>query len=302
MKKDILIKNKVLSINLLYILSLVPVIIYGYIKNGFMVQAKGYMNVFLSLQYIVIPLVIIVLSYVFEIYYYTMIKKDEDMHNVLNSVVPYINTLCYLVCGPLDRLWLTIPMIIVLDIVLKVLDDRVTVNQIALFKCLLFVCLSFIGIYNNANSMELATNTTNGLKLAFVGNVVGEIGTTSTLFAIVGWIILLFNSYYKNEIPIVACITYAIVSAIIYFIGGVTYNGILMNICRSGVIFAFVFVASLVTATPVMKSGRIIYAIIIGISSAICINVFDFYVGTYIAILVCSLLVPIFNKFKISIN
>ena len=37
--------------------------------------------------------------------------------------------------------------------------------------------------------------------LCFLGLGIGEIGVSSTLFACIGYIVLLFNSYYKKEIP-----------------------------------------------------------------------------------------------------
>lgn len=305
MNKEVLKKNKVFGINLLYILSIIPVICYAFYKNGILVSKHGHITTFLSLQYIVIPLVMIVLSYVFEIYYYMVIKKDDDLHNAMNSVVPYINTLCYLVCAPLDHLWLTIPIIIVLDILLKILDDKITVNQVALFKCILFGVLTVMGLYNNtynANNYELVANLNPSLTQAFIGNVVGEIGVTSAFLSLVGFVILLFNSYYKKEITIISILSYAIVSAVVFFVSDLTFKELMMNTFASGVIFALVFVASLVTSTPVVKSGCIIYSLVVGIASAVCVNVFNFNIGIYIAILVCSILVPLFNKFKMSLD
>ena len=136
----------------------------------------------------------------------------------------------------------------------------------------------------------------------FLGMGVGEIGVTSTLLAIVGYIILLFNSYYKKDIPIICLVSYALVSVLLYFGKVVTFNELLVNTFNSGFMFIAVFVASLSTATPVVRSGRIIYAILVGIVAAIMINLVRFNIGVYFGILVISFLTPLLNKFKLSIE
>lgn len=204
MEKGFFKKNKVLGINLLYILSIIPVIIFGFYKNGIVVWKNGFMSLFLATQYIVIPVIIILFSYVFETYYYMGIKKEENTNSVFNSIVPYVNALCYLVCGPTNYLWLTVPMIIAIDVIIKFLDNKFSINQIALFKCLLYVILLVMGLTSNSNLYEssLSSSITDS-SLLFIGNGVGEIGTTSTLCALIGYAILLFNSYYKKDIPLI---------------------------------------------------------------------------------------------------
>ena len=73
----LLLINKIFGINLLYVISLLPIIIFSYYKNGYLVYDSGNMNLFLSLQYLIIPIIIIILSYVFENYYYLCIKKED---------------------------------------------------------------------------------------------------------------------------------------------------------------------------------------------------------------------------------
>jgi len=186
----------------------------------------------------VIPIIIIILSYVFETYYYLGIKKEEDTHSVINSIVPYINALCYLVCGPTNFLWLTMPLIIMIDIALKFIDNKWNINQIALFKCLLFCILYIMGYTNNANLYEASlTESVKNISSLFIGFGVGEIGTTSTLCALIGYGILLFNSYFKKDIPSYCILGYAIVCIIMFLVGGLSYYDLVANTFNSGFIF-----------------------------------------------------------------
>lgn len=303
MKKGFLKDNKIFKINILYVLSLLPVIIFAYYKNGIVPAQKGSIPFLFGTQYFVIPVVILFLSYVFEVYYYTGIKKEEDLNSVYNSIAPFINVLCYLVTGPMNKLYITIPLIVVVDVVLKFLDKKITVNQVALYKCILAGVLLLMGVKTYANFYEVGLKTTvTKPALLFLGNGIGEIGTTSTLFALIGYLILLFNSYYKKEMPVIAFLGYAIVVALMYFIGKLDFAEILRNMFNSGFIFAIVYVLSLSNATPVVRTGRVLYALLVGILCGVMVNVFNFNLGIYIVILVCSLTVPLFNKFKFSVG
>jgi Na+-translocating ferredoxin:NAD+ oxidoreductase RnfD subunit len=303
MKNGFVKKNKIFGINMFYILGILPIILFAFYKNGLMVYKTGELSLWLSLQYLIIPIIIILLSYVFETYYYLCIKKDDDLNNVVNSVTPYINALCYLVCGPANKLFITIPIIVVLDVVMKFLENKICVNRVALFKCILFGVLTLLSMSSNLNYHEatLKVVESDPTKL-FLGMGVGEIGVTSALFAIVGYCILLFNNYFKKEIPVICVVTYFLVSLLFYFGDVVTFKELLANTFNSGFIFVAVFVASLTTATPVVRSGRIIYSILIGLIGAIMVNLVQFYVGIYFGVLVVSLLTPVLNKFKLSIE
>lgn len=303
MKNGFVKKNKIFGINMLYLLSILPIIIFSLYKNGFLAYKAGIMSIFLSIQYIIVPIIIIVLSYVFESYYYLIVKKDDNNDNVVNSIVPYINTLCYLVCGPLDKLYICIPLIIVIDVIMKFLDTKISVNRVALFKCLLFGVLTAFGLYNDANLNQVVSGSSdNGLMSLFIGNGIGEIGTTSTLFALIGYVILLFNKYYKKDIPVICLIGYMLFSLILYFAGTVTFTQLLTNTFNSGFIFICVFVASLSVSTPVVRSGRVIYALVVGILSSMFINLVEFNVGVYFVILIVGLVTPLLNKFKLVIE
>ena len=303
MKKGFLKDNKVLRINLLYLLSLIPVIAFAFYKNGIVPAQKGSIPFWFGTQYFVIPIIILFLSYVFEVYYYTVIKKEDDLNSVFNSLAPFVNVLCYLVTGPMNKLYITIPIMVVVDVALKFIDNKITVNQVALYKCIIFGVLMLMGVkgYHNFYEVNL-TDRVSDPALLFIGKGVGEIGTTSTLCALIGYLILMFNSYYKKEMPIIACLGYAMVVLILYFVGKVDMVHILKNVFESGFIFAIVFVLSLSNATPVTRTGRVLYALIVGILCSVLVNIFDLYIGTYIVILVFSLLVPIFNKFRFSVG
>jgi len=303
MKKGFLKNNKIFKINLFYLLSLLPIVIFGFYKNGIVPAQKGVIPFWFGTQYIVIPIVVLFLSYVFEVYYYNAIKKEEDLNSAYNSIAPFVNVLCYLVTAPMHKLYITIPLMVIIDIILKFIDQKITVNQVALYKCILVGIMALMSVKGYANYYEITLNDTiTKPSLLFLGKGVGAIGTTSTLCALVGYLILMFNSYYKKEMPIVAFIGYSMVVCVLYFVGKINFSEILVNIFNSGFIFAIIYVLALSNATPVVRTGRVLYALLVGILCGISVNIIHSFMGIYIVILVASLLVPIFNKFRFTIG
>ena len=137
-------KNKIFAINKNHLLCLLPLVLFTFYKNGLLVYKNHFLSLFSILQYMVVPVIVVVLSYVFEVYYYVGRKKEKDLSKVINSFVPFANLLCYLVTGPNNPLYITIPLIIVIDVLFKFIDNSFTINRIALFKCLLFFILVIV--------------------------------------------------------------------------------------------------------------------------------------------------------------
>ena len=279
-----------------------PLVLFSFYKNGILVYKNNFLSFFSILQYIVIPIIVVVLSYVFEIYYYVGRKKEKDLSKVINSFVPFANLLCYLVTGPNNPLYITIPLIILIDVLFKFIDNRFTINRIALFKCLLFLLLVLFGIYNNCNYNELyGLGSSVSLSNLFIGFRIGEIGTISNLLVLISFVLLLFNKFYKKDIALSGIITYSLLTLFLVLLKVITFNDALVFMLDSSVLFVMVFVLTLSDASPVLKGGRILYGVLVGILCSIFVNVLKFYIGIYFVILGLSIITPMINKLKISL-
>ena len=295
-------KNGVFNVNMCHLLCLIPIVLFSYYKNGYLVYKAHYMSLFGTLEYLIVPIIIVVISYLFEIYYYVGIKKDRNFNNVVNSFSPFFNLLCYLVCGPSDALYIIVPLIFLIDVLMKWLDGKITINRVALFKVLLFIILAIFGIYNNANTLERINNVSIFTNTeTFLGLSVGEIGVVSNIFVILSFFVLMLNKYYKKDIAITALITYGLFGIFYVLVGTITLNQFLNHTFSSGVLFAIVFILTLSDSSPVLGGGRKIYAILFGILVSIFVNIFEVYIGIYVIILVMSIISPLINRLKISI-
>lgn len=293
MRKQFFENNKVLTINLFYYLSLIPILAFTSYKNGFLLASGGLINKIYSFQYLFIPIAIITVTYILELIYYKFIKKEKDNRNILNSSLPLFNTLCYLVTGPNTNILIIISILFITYIISKIINT----NNVALYKIILFITLTIIGINNNANLLQIKYDMTYNLKDTFIGFGIGEIGSTS-LFVLISYIILLFNEYYKKDIPIYIIISYLLTSLIIIWTENLTFNNLLINTLNSSIILISVYIATISTSSPITKKSKLIYGITIGIISSICINIFKFELGIYIYLFIYSIILLILNKKK----
>jgi len=299
MKKDFFSNNKILfKINLLYLIALIPIIIFSYLKNGLAVYQAHKISFFGSLQYLCIPILIVILVYCLEILWFVYIKKDKDFDDVINSSVPLICCLCYLVSGPRDSLFITVPLIVVTMFITKFLK-KVSINQVALFNVVLYGILYALGLANNANFLEASQATNYSLMQSFIGYGVGAIGVTSGLLGIIGYIILLFNPYYKKSIPLYCIVFYFVIAGTMaVFKADVTITDVLVGMFNNGIIFASVFVAALSIYSPMMSSGKLAYGMLFGLIAGILVAIGLGGVSPYIAILFASIVTPLLDRIK----
>ena len=60
-------KNKVFTVNLCHLLCLLPLVLFSYYKNGYLVYKANYMSFFGTLEYIVVPFPILLLPLTCEL-------------------------------------------------------------------------------------------------------------------------------------------------------------------------------------------------------------------------------------------
>lgn len=295
-------RNSVFNINLCHLLCLCPIILFSYYKNGYLVYKASYISLFSSLKYLVVPIIIVIISYLFEIYYYVGVKKDRNFNNVINSFNPFLNLLCYLVCGPNDPLYIIVPFIFIVDVIIKMIESKVTINRVALFKVMLFIMLALLGLYNNANILEKINNVSVfSLEEYLLGLTIGEMGVCCNIFVILSFFVLMLNKYYKKDIALSALITYFMFGLFFVLMRTITFNDFLFHTLGSGVLFIIIFVLTSSDSSPILNGGRKIYGILFGILASIFVNIFEVYIALYVIVLVMSIISPLINKLKISI-
>ena len=118
-----------------------------------------------------------------------------------------------------------------------------------------------------------------------MGRLTGGIASTSIFFSLLVFTILIYNFYYKKDIPLSLNLTYIILTFIYFLITKDSHF-----ILNSEVIFASIFIAPLPEYSPFKRGWQIIYGILIGIITFIITITFNSVISVYLAIFIVSLL------------
>jgi len=268
------VKNEKLisKLNLTTLITLIPLILFGFYKHGIYLYKKEYIDLFGALK----PLIIITLSVVGALLA-DVIKELESI--ILAMVLPIKSS----------------PVIVFIIVTLvNLFLDKIKINKIALMYLLLALINSLLGLNTFQNTYEL-TNSLNydGFDL-FLGFGSGGICATSILLITASIIILSFNKLYKRDLVVSSIIVFILLGTIPYMISE-EYSEILKFIFGYNILFSFVYIApNLLYSTYTLK-GQILSGIVLAFLTYFLTFVTP-YNAVFISIIIVSLLSGIFDR------
>lgn len=270
-------KNKLI---LSYICLLIPFIIYGIYKNGYLLYQNNlitFISMFKPLFFVLISVLITIgIEFIFN-------KKFSISFNLINMI------LLAMIISIRTNYIVFIILIIIFDLLFIFIKDKIKMNYV----CIFFLIVYIINLIFNVSLLNIAEmNYDYKLSIldVILGRNVGGMSSTSILFSIIAFMILSLSVYYKKYIPIIINSIYLLFSLIF----GVLFNdySLLLN---SSVLFGSIFIATLPLYSPYSIKGMIIYSFIIGLFTFI-LNIFNPYIGIYIAILIASFFIDKFDN------
>ncbi len=258
---------------------LVPLIIYGIYKNGYLIYEKGYIslvNIFKPLFLVIIALII---KLIIDLVKYKKINIDYNLVYaiLIAMIMPYnVNWLVFII-------GFTISYLLSLF-----LEKYFKFNKVCFIYLIIILINGLLNEFSFANILEAKYNYSFSFWDLLIGRNIGGISSSSIFFSLLAYIILCYNFYYKKDIPLFINISYLLL-AIIYFI--FTHNNnFLLN---SELIFGSIFVASLPEFSPVKRNKIIFYSIVIGIISFGLTIFISSPISIYLAIFIVSLFLNI---------
>ena len=267
-------KTSDLVLNNIYLL--IPLIIYGIFKNGYLIYEKGLINIFMILKPLYLVLIGFIIKIIIDLIKYKKVKIDYNLIYVIviGMIMPYnIKILLYIVTFTLTYIFSLF------------LEKYIKVNKV----CLMYLIIVLVNALFNEFTFMSILEQNYVYRFDFfdllIGRCIGGISSTSILFSLIAYTILINNYYYKKEIPFVINITY-LTLAFIYFI--ITNNSNLL--LNSELIFASVFVCTLPEYSPYKEKNQIVYGIMIALIAFIISMFFNSILSIYIATLILSLM------------
>lgn len=291
MNKSFFENNKVLTSNLIWFISLLPILMFTSYKNGFLLVSGGFLKLINSFYYLYVPVLIIIFSYLFEFLYLKIFKKKNIGNKVVNSSLPLFNVICFLTIGPNVSIYIIIGILFFVSLFSKI----VKINYVSLFKLLVFLILMFYSNISDANVLQSTFNNEFNYLDLFIGFGISDLGN-SMLFIFCGYLILCFDKTYKKDISIISLLVYILFSLFLCYINIFSLGSFVINTLNSSLLFILVYVASLSLYSPVTFKQRIIYSVLIGIVASFAINILNMVIILYLFIFLYSIYLCVFNK------
>ncbi|MBR7172361.1 MAG: RnfABCDGE type electron transport complex subunit D [Clostridia bacterium] len=146
---------------------------------------------------------------------------------------------------------------------------------------------------NEETYTSLACGGENSITNLLSGQAVGGIGTTCIVLIFVCAFILAYTKVIDVKIPIIAVLSYFVVGTI-----SVGYENAIMNMFSGSFVFICVFMLTDPNTSPDTFLGKILYAILFGVLSALVWNNGSLGENSLFAVaLAVNIVAPIFDKY-----
>lgn len=261
--------NSIKRITLTYIISLLPLILFGFYKNGISLYIKKYVNILEMFK----PLVIILLGFLIgatvNVIYEKKIKKNKD--NIKDIIFSSLHPIYGILIGCISSINTNIILFSLVTFIILLISKFIKntkINYITLTSLIIFFIMNIFGKFSFLNAYEVSNNfNMNAIDYLF-GKGNGGIVTTNILLLIISYIILYNSNIYKRNIPIYSFISFLLLTIIYCFIKNDIGN-IMNMLFTNGILFSFVYIASEPNSSSYTRLGSTIYGIIVGILSFI---------------------------------
>lgn len=312
------------------IISLIPIIIFDFYKNGILPVINKTGSLLSVLKPILLLIVPVIVCLLVE-YLYFIIKKDKkNLNYLISESFAIIPGLFIGLIIPLNTpLWLVAIAAFVASLS-KMLFGGLGKNPLnpALVGGLIIIIFatSYVGTlggYLNSYEVDAISKATplsnfNSLSYAgtyeevvspygslwsfFFGNIPGAVGETSAFLCIIAFIYLTINKVIKWRIPVFYILTVFIMSLIIGLSNGMGIWYPIFCILSGSLMFGAVFMTTDPVTSPITKHGQALGGIILGILTIGIRYLTHYPEGVLISILIFNLITLLINRLSIKFN
>jgi len=287
MKKQDLTKR----LNLMYILVLIPLILFGLYKNGIRLYQKDLVDLINAFK----PLILLFMGSLGALVGSILRETDKDHKLSLETIKKcksnIIEAILVVAILPLK----SSPIIVFLTMFLFASClNKLKINKMVLEYIVIEAMNVALGLntFFNAYDMHTVLNY-NGLDI-FFGLGPGGIFATNIFLIILALIVLSFNKIYKKELVFASLATFLALGIIPNMILG-HYSDIVPFIFGYNIIFILVFIAPSTSSTCYTIKGQITSGILIGLLTY-GLYYLTPYTACVLAVLIVSLLKSIIDR------
>ena len=273
-------KNSIKRIVIIYIISLIPIMLYGIYKNGLLIYQKDIINILSIFKLIYLMILSLIIYYIIHVIWK---KKPFWSIDILTPIIipmfmpPSVNIFIYLIS------------FLAGFIIINILPNKLKNNKLAFIYILIMIILL---LFRNASYLNLLEKNEiysfNTWDLLW-GRNIGGLATTNIILSLLIIVINSVFSSYKKSIAFSAIISFCLISLFLNSFD-------LLDIINGNAIISFILIATDLPSSPVTKNGMILYGIALGILSSILCKFVAFYEGAILSIFLISILYPLLSK------
>lgn len=308
------------------LISLIPIILFAFYKNGILLYKNGYTNIF-GMFY---PLIFILLggmsSLISEEVFLIVFKKlrRNDLLESIKSGYGFLPGLFLSLVLPINT---PLAILFIGGVFASIIGKMIyggfghnifnpaLVGAIFVMACYGALIGSKGGYLNSyeIDTISSATPLTNvsltknitydtivkpygSLLDFFIGFIPGSLGEVSSALIILAFIYLTLTKTIKWRIPISYILSFTVMLFIYNIITGMGLWYILFELLTGGLLFGAVFMATDPVTSPVTNKGQILYGICLGIMTFILRYLTSYPEGVMTSILFMNILVLFFDK------
>lgn len=234
-------------ISYLYI-SIIPLLIFGFYKNGI----KSYDGI-----YILHPLILDLVGFASGALVSIILEKKKP----LTSFYPFYGLLSASLVFPNTSI-IVFGLISFISLFIYKKINKNNVNIV----CVIALIVILISNFYETSYLNLVINSNTNLDGLdyLLGKGSAGLNASCTLLSLASYLYLSTKDFYKKEIPLYSFLIYSILMVIyLSFIGDI--NSLFVRLLSNGTIFSLVFVSTMGTTSSYTKRGRTYYALILGI-------------------------------------
>lgn len=276
---------------LMYAITIIPLFIFGFYKNGIDLYRKNYVDIILMFKPILILLMSVSGAFIGGILreYFTSKKITWKMFNkTKGNIIEAMLVACIL---PIK----SSPLIVFgVTMLMSLFLNKIKFNRIALLYLIieLINVLLKLNVFENAYEASTVLNY-DGLDL-FFGLGSGGIFSTSVVLILIGLFVLSFNKLYKKEMVYASLLTFLILGSVPFMIRG-DYGGICPLIFGYNILFVLVFILPNLYSSSYTLKGQIVSGVLVGVLSVLLYKITPYTAGV-LAVLLVSVLSGIIDR------
>ncbi len=153
---------------------------------------------------------------------------------------------------------------------------------------------------NSAAAAKLATGFPD-ISHLFLGNVSGSLGETSVLAILLGGIYLLYKGHIDWRIPVFYLATLTLITGIYGWFRDYPTLFPIYHLLSGGVMIGAFFMATDWVTSPITRNGRIVFAIGLGVLTALIRLRGGYVEGVCYSILIMNMITPLIDRYLVNI-